>query len=95
MVGVAALVTLDGSSQVSKARIGVTGAAVKGYRALEAEKALAGKKSDATAIKSAAALATKGIDTTGDIWASSEYRAHLTQVYAERAITAAVARARG
>ena len=68
---------------------------MKGYRALDAEKALAGKKPDAAAVKSAAALATKGIDTTGDIWASSEYRAHLTQVYTERAITAAVARARG
>ena len=86
---------LDGSGQVSKARIGVTGSAVKGYRALDAEKALAGKKPDAAAVKSAAALATKGIDPTGDIWASSEYRAHLTQVYTERAITAAVARARG
>ncbi len=93
IVGVAAIVTLDGSGNIAAARVGVTGAAAKGYRATETEAALAGKGTDA--IAAAAAKATAGVDTNGDLFASAEYRAHLAQVTARRAIAKAVERARG
>ena len=95
IVGVAALVTLDGSGKISKARVGVTGAAVKAFRAKETENALTGKAADDASIAAAASKAADGVETSGDIFASSEYRAHLTRVYARRALAAAVAKARG
>jgi carbon-monoxide dehydrogenase medium subunit len=94
IVGVAALVTLDGSGKISKARVGVTGAAVKAFRAKETENALAGKAADDASIAAAAEKATSGVETSGDIFASPEYRAHLTKVYVRRAIAEAVRRAK-
>jgi carbon-monoxide dehydrogenase medium subunit len=94
IVGVAALVTLDGSGKISKARVGVTGAAVKAFRAKETENALNGKAADDATIAAAAAKAADGVDTSGDIFASPEYRAHLTRVYARRALAEAVKRAK-
>jgi aerobic carbon-monoxide dehydrogenase medium subunit len=94
IVGVAALVTLDGQGKCSRVRIGVTGAAVKAFRAVDAEKELTGKPADDASIAKAAALATNGVDTSGDIFASPEYRAHLTRVYTRRALHSAVARAK-
>jgi aerobic carbon-monoxide dehydrogenase medium subunit len=94
IVGVAALVTLDGQGKCSRVRIGVTGAAVKAFRAADAEKDLTGKPADDASIAKAAALATNGVDTSGDIFASPEYRAHLTRVYTRRALQSAVARAK-
>jgi len=94
IVGVAALVTLDGQGKCSRVRIGVTGAAVKAFRAVDAEKELTGKPADDASIAKAAALATNGVDTSGDIFASPEYRAHLTRVYTRRALQSAVARAK-
>ena len=91
VVGVAAIVTLDGSGKIGSARVGVTGAAAKGYRAKETEAALAGKGTDA--IAAAADKATAGVDTNGDLFASAEYRAHLTNVTARRAIQKAIERA--
>ncbi|HUE38687.1 MAG TPA: xanthine dehydrogenase family protein subunit M [Candidatus Binatia bacterium] len=94
IVGVAALVTLDGSGKCSRVRVGVTGAAVKGYRAKETEAELGGKAPDDATLARAAERATNGVETSGDIFASPEYRAHLTRVYTRRALAAAVARAR-
>jgi aerobic carbon-monoxide dehydrogenase medium subunit len=95
IVGVAALVTLDGAGRTSRARVGVTGAAVKPFRARETENALAGKPPDEKVVGQAAALATKGVEPSGDLFASAEYRAHLVTVFVKRALAAAVARARG
>ena len=94
VVGVAALVTLDGSGKISGARVGITGAAAKGYRAKETEAALAGKAADAAAISAAAEKATAGVEANGDLFASADYRAHLTRVTAKRAIAKAVERAK-
>jgi aerobic carbon-monoxide dehydrogenase medium subunit len=95
IVGVAALVTLDDAGRMSQVRVGVTGAAVKAFRARETEKALAGKLPDEKVVGQAAALATKDVEPSGDLFASAEYRAHLVTVFVRRALTAAVARARG
>jgi aerobic carbon-monoxide dehydrogenase medium subunit len=95
IVGVAALVTLDGAGRMSRVRVGVTGAAVKAFRARETENALAGKPPEEKVFGQAAALATKGVEPSGDLFASAEYRAHLVKVFVARALAAAVARARG
>jgi carbon-monoxide dehydrogenase medium subunit len=46
-----------------------------------------------TTIAQAALQVTNGTETSGDIFASAEYRAHLARVYAKRALAKAVERA--
>ncbi len=94
IVGVAALVTVAGG-KFTKVRVGVTGASVKAFRATAVESELTGKSVDDAAIAKAAELATNGVDMSGDIFASSGYREHLTRVHVRRAIAAAAARAKG
>ncbi len=94
VVGVAAVVTLDSSGVCQSARVAITGAGPKAVRATEAEAALRGKGLDDAAIRAAAQKAGSGIEFNSDVHASAEYRAHLTTVYAERAIRAAASRAR-
>jgi carbon-monoxide dehydrogenase medium subunit len=95
VVGVAALVTMDAKGQCTKARVGITGAAAKAYRAYDTEAALTGKSLDGAILMQAAAQATNGIETNGDIFASADYRAHLARVYTKRAVAKAVERAKG
>lgn len=85
LAGVAVAIMPDG------VRIGVTGVAATAYRARSAEQALAGR-SGAEAIAQAAAKVTDGVEALGDIHASAEFRAHLAQVNAQRALTRAFAR---
>jgi carbon-monoxide dehydrogenase medium subunit len=94
VVGVAVSLIRDQSDACQSASIGITGVASKAYRASAVETAITGKALDAQTIAAAAALATNGIDANGDLYASSEYRRHLAQVYTRRAIEAAAARAK-
>jgi carbon-monoxide dehydrogenase medium subunit len=87
VVGVAVRVAMS-DARVSFARIGVTGVAGKAFRAKEAEGLLASGASPADA----AAAVTRGVDANSDLYASAEYRLHMTRVYAQRAITEALAR---
>ena len=93
IVGVAAVVTLDSGGVCQEAKIAITGAGPKASRAVETEAALRGNRLDDAAIKAAAQSAGAGIDFLEDIHASGEYRAHLTSVFAERAIREATSRA--
>lgn len=95
IVGVAAVVTLAADGSCAGASIGVTGAGPNAARAGDAEAALVGSAPDDAAISAAAAAAGNGIEFNEDVHASAEYRAHLTAVYAERAIRAAIANAGG
>ena len=95
IVGVAAVVTLAADGSCAAASIGVTGAGPNAVRAGDAEAALAGSAPDDDAISAAASAAGNGIEFNEDVHASAEYRAHLTAVYAERAIRAAIANAAG
>ena len=95
VVGVAAMISLDGNGQCAKVRVGVTGATAKAFRARETEAALTGKTPDATTLTHAASQATNGIETIGDMFASDEYRAHLVRVYTKRALAKAAERAKG
>jgi carbon-monoxide dehydrogenase medium subunit len=75
-------------------RVGVTGVAATPYRASAVEQALAGRRMPAPeAIAAAAGRAADTIEPLSDIHASSEFRAHLAQVNARRAIERALARA--
>ena len=93
IVGVAAVVGLDANGVCEHASIGVTGAGPVASRASEAEAALRGSRLDDAAVSAAAAVAGAGIDFLEDLHASAEYRAHLTSVFAARAIRQAAARA--
>jgi len=90
IIGVAARVNKSGG-KVSMARIGVTGLSNHGYRATAAEHALEGTAGSPDDIKKAAALVAQGVDANSDIHASADFRKHLAQVYAARALTAALA----
>lgn len=93
MVGVAARVQrADG--KISFARIGVTGASGKGYRARNVEERLVGSQGSEAEIEAAAQLVAEGVEVNADIHASAKYRAHLARVATARAIRSALARAR-
>ena len=85
-VGVAALVHRDNGS-VAGASIGLVNMGGTPLRARAAEDALAGGAS----IADAAALVTEGAEPPSDHAGSSEYRAHLAQVVARRALEQALA----
>jgi len=89
VVGVAAVLTMDGGGKVSKASIGITGAGTKAVRARGVEAALLGKALDAATIQAAAEKAPDGVDVQADLQGSVEYKTHLLKVFAKRAIEAA------
>jgi carbon-monoxide dehydrogenase medium subunit len=72
--------------------IGISGVAAKPYRAAAVERALAGNALTTAAVASAAAKAAEGVDPLGDIHASAEFRAHLSQVNTRRALELALSR---
>ncbi len=89
VVGVAAVLTIDGEGTCTAAGVAVTGATSKATRLRSVEDGLVGKKLDADAIAAATANASNGLEINGDVYASEEYRAHLVNVLAKRAITRA------
>ena len=93
IVGVAAVVTLSGNT-CQRVRIGITGAGSTAVRARATEAALEGKEATEDNIAQAASQAGQGVDFLGDIHASEEFRAHLTQVFVRRALQQAVSGAR-
>jgi carbon-monoxide dehydrogenase medium subunit len=92
VVGVAAVLTLDGGGKISKASIGITGAGTKATRAKGVEAAIAGKPADAASIQAAASSAADGVDVQADLQGSVEYKQHLLRVFAKRAMEAAAAK---
>ncbi len=94
VVGVAAVVTLDGSGRCVRARIGITGVGPAAYRARAVEDALAGAVLDEKTVAAAAAVAAEGVDVNEDVFASAQYRRHLAQVLTRRAVLAATERAK-
>ncbi len=84
-VGVAALVHRD-NGKVAGASIGLVSMGPTPLRARAAEDALA----DGASAADAAAAVTDGADPPSDLAGSSEYRAHLAQVLARRALEQAM-----
>jgi len=88
IAGVAAVVDKSRKS----VNVGVTGVAAKPYRALAVENALRGRALDREALAGAAGKAAEGVEPLNDIHASAEFRLHLAQVNARRALDLAVSR---
>lgn len=95
VVGAAAVVTLGNDGRVSAARVAVTGAGPYAVRRTETEQALIGQEPTTEVIKQASQRASEGMTFNSDVFASEEYRAHLTRVFVGRAIAKAAQRARG
>ena len=93
LVGVGALVSLDGSGACSDVRVGVTGAAAVAWRASAVEDALRGQPFAADGVATAAARVMDGIEPLDDLHGSAEYRRRVTQGLTRRAILQAAERA--
>lgn len=92
--GVAAIVKKAAKGTIDKCRVAVTGAADHVVRLREVEVVLEGKEPTVDNIVAAAKRVTdEGLIFLSDFHASADYRAHLTEVLTERALTRAVERA--
>jgi carbon-monoxide dehydrogenase medium subunit len=92
IVGVAAALTVR-SGVITTARVAVTGATSHALRLGRAEQALAGQPLSQASIDAAAGVAGQDIeDWNSDIHASADYRRAMVQVFARRALSAAMAR---
>lgn len=89
IVGLAALLEMDGDT-VRSASVAANGAMDHGVRLEPVEDAIEGESLDENVIATAASRATDGLDETmlmEDLQASAEFRAHLLEQYAERALS--------
>jgi carbon-monoxide dehydrogenase medium subunit len=91
VVGVAANLSFNADGTCSSASLGVTGVASKAYRPTATEAALVGKQLDEQTVAAATAHVCDGVDINSDLYASEEYRRHLSIVHAGRALRAAAA----
>lgn len=94
VVGIAAMVQMAGGTCRS-ARVAVTGASPKAWRATSVEDALAGQPLNDETIAAAVSGMAEGKDMMSDVSASAEYRAHLCEVMAKKALHQAAADAQG
>ena len=94
LVGVAACLTLDERDVCTRASIALLGVGETPQRAAEAEAGLVGNRVDEQAIEAAGAAAMSGLDPTGDIHASPEYRRQVAGTLTQRALALAWQRAR-
>ena len=94
VVGVAVHLGLNADGSCAAAGVGVTGVALKAFRAQTVEATLTGSSLDDQTIAAAAAKVCDGVNPTQDLYASSDYRRHLAQVHTRRAIQAALASAK-
>jgi len=92
IVGVAASLEVSGGT-IASARVGLTGATSHATRLANVERALGGQPLSAATIDAAATLAAQELgEVNADIHASAEYRRAMVQVFARRALSAAMAR---
>jgi carbon-monoxide dehydrogenase medium subunit len=94
IVGVAALVRLDGGSPsgggaITEARIGLTNMGPTPLRATAVEQALSGASASAESVSEAAAHAAEGASAPSDLSGSADYREQLARVLTKRAVLAA------
>ena len=88
VVGCAAVVAASGGTCES-VRVAFTGVANAAFRDSAVEEALTGKPDDGDSIAAAAAVAAADAELLSDAFACEDYRRHLAQVFARRALTAA------
>jgi CO/xanthine dehydrogenase FAD-binding subunit len=94
VVGATAAVTLAGDA-VEWAGVAITALAPTIRLVPEAAEALAGSDGGPEAVRQAAQAAAAAAEPISDVRASADYRRAMAEVVARRALTAAVARARG
>ena len=93
LVGVAAVVTLEGST-VRRASLAVTGVDGVPVRAVDAERLLIGAPLSAESMAAAAESVRRTLEPHDDIHATAAYRRHLAGILTVRALTRAGERAR-
>jgi carbon-monoxide dehydrogenase medium subunit len=94
LVGVAAVVTLDGKGMIRQARMVFLSAGDRPMEAHRAAEVLAGQAPTPKAIQAAAEIAASDdIDPSSDIHATAEFRRHLAKTLARRALDQACRRA--
>jgi CO/xanthine dehydrogenase FAD-binding subunit len=94
VVGATAVVRVDGD-RVVDARVAITALTPTIRRVPDAESALAGTDGGEGAVEAAAVAAAAASTPISDVRGSAEYRRAMAAVIANRAITAALTRARG
>ena len=94
VVGATAVVTVEGDRVVG-ARVAITALTPTIRRVPEAESALIGTDGAEDAVEAAAAATAAASTPISDVRGSAEYRRAMAAVIANRAITAAITRARG
>ena len=94
VVGATAVVTVEGDRVVA-ARVAITALTPTIRRVPEAESALVGTDGADDAVEAAAAATAAASTPISDVRGSAEYRRAMAAVIANRAITAAITRARG
>jgi CO/xanthine dehydrogenase FAD-binding subunit len=92
LVGVAALVRLDGDRRCTEARLAFTGVGPGPVRVPEAEALLAGRPLTKETAEDAGRAVTAALEPEGDIHASADYRKHVAGVLAVRALLQAAER---
>jgi carbon-monoxide dehydrogenase medium subunit len=95
LVGVAALVTLDGAGRCQRARIALCGVGPTPIRATAAEQALVGQAPTGATLDEAADRAAAATNPPSDVHGSSEFRRKLARHFTRQAIATAVERAGG
>ena len=93
LVGVAAIISLDGDGTCATARIALFGVGETPVRSTYAEQALLHRKVDEQAITAAAAEVVRNIDPPGDIHASAPYRRFVATNLVRSVLTEAAGRA--
>ena len=93
--GVAAQITLDGSSVCSAAGIGLTNVGFTPIKAVKTEAFLKGKPLDQPVIRQASEIAAGEAQPVDDIRGSADYKRDLVRVLTARALTLALTRAKG
>ncbi|MEI7554457.1 xanthine dehydrogenase family protein subunit M [Candidatus Chlorohelix sp.] len=91
VVGAAAIIGVDGNGVCTSAAIGFSGLAAVPMRSAVVENALVGKKLDAATIEAACSGSAADVDALSDLHGSQEYRRAMADVFAKRAIKAALA----
>jgi len=88
IVGVAAAVRMENGA-IAEARVGLTNMGPTPVRASAVEAALAGVAAEPGAVGAATAAAAEGTRPPSDLGGAADYRQHLAQVLARRAVLAA------
>jgi carbon-monoxide dehydrogenase medium subunit/6-hydroxypseudooxynicotine dehydrogenase subunit alpha len=91
--GAAVLLAVDESGSCEEARIALLGAGDVPLRAEAAERSLVGAAVGEEAVAEAGRLAVDGIEPTGDIHGSGDYRKRLIEAMVRRAVSRAAERA--